>query len=262
MGRSDVMNNRKEKTLYLYDPRTNILSHTTYSDLEELTGMTKPALTTQKSRGQRIGRIGCYLTDDGVTVQQRKAWYEKQKYENETWKVIDGSDDKFLISNYGRFKRVYKNHIGFLLPYFHPKSGRLAIKVMFQNKYTQYRIADLVAHHYIGKKEPGKGVYHKNGIKTDDYHGNLEYLSKSELGKKTGHKSRAREVVQLDKETGEVLGEFTSAREAGRKCFVSYQSVTDCCNGKYKSSGGVYLFKWADEYEYAYELDGDQIEQI
>jgi hypothetical protein len=23
----------------------------------------------------------------------------------------------------------------------------------------------------------------------------------------------------------------------------------DCCNGKHKSSGGIYVFKWADDYE-------------
>lgn len=42
---------------------------------------------------------------------------------------------------------------------------------------------------------------------------------KGKLGKKTGFKSTSKPVVRLDKDTMEVLEEFSSVREAGRKCF-------------------------------------------
>lgn len=236
-----------QKVLYRYDPRTNLLTDTTYKLLEEQTGVRIATLASIKSRGLKFQHG--YLTDDTVTVQQRKAWYEKEEYHNETWKIIDGSENKFLISNYGRFKRVYKKHNGFLLPFLKKRNGSLEIKVHFKGRYGNHKIANLVAHHFVSGKKPGLVLHHKNGIITDDYSGNLEYISIVELGKKTGHKSRAREVVQLDRFTGEVLGEYRSAREAGRNTYLSYQSVIDCCNHKSKSSGGIYVFMWSDEYE-------------
>lgn len=100
----------------LYDPKTNILSETTYEYLMELTGMAKGSLMTSRSKGRKIRSINCYLAKDDLTVQQRREWYEKEKYNNETWKTIKGSDDTFLISNYGRFKRIGKKKMWFLLP--------------------------------------------------------------------------------------------------------------------------------------------------
>lgn len=234
--------------LYLYDPRTNLFKETTYDFLVELTGKSKSNLTSLKSKGRKITSINCYLADEKTTLAQRKAWYEKEKYHNEVWKTIEGSDDKFLISNYGRVQRVYKKHKSFLLPYLHKRSGNLRNQVKFNGVHKQYKVSFLVAYHFLGKPNPGEVVHHKNSIVTDDFSGNLEYISNQKLGKKTGFKSRSKPVVQLDKETLDVLGEFRSAREAGRQCYLSRQAITDNCNQKTKTSGG-YIFMWAEEYE-------------
>jgi hypothetical protein len=246
--------------IYLYDPRTNILTETNYLYLIDLTNMSYGSLASYKSKGKRLGRIKCYIVDETTTLKQRKAWYAKEKYQNEVWKIIDGSDDKFLISNYGRVKRVYKKFTGFLLPSLYKKARYLVVKVKFHGVYKSYQISKLVAYHFVATPKPGDVLHHKNLIKTDDYSGNLEYISRNKLGKKTGQLAKSKEVVQFDRFTGEVLNEYRSAREAGRECFVSYQSVADCCNGKYKSSGGIYVFKWAvdvdmDDWEYE-ELEG------
>lgn len=234
--------------LYLYDPRTNILTETTFKFVEEITGNKKSGLRSMKSSKKKLGKINCYLVDENTTLKQRKEWYIKEKYHMEVWKEIEGSDGKFLISSYGRVKRVYKNHSGFLLPYLHKKGGNLKIKVKFQGVYKAVKIGHLVAYHYLDKPKQGEVLHHKNGIVTDDYAGNLEYITKQKLGEKTGHKSHAKPVVQLDLETLEVLGEFRSAREAGRECYLSYNAVLENCNKKTKSSGG-YLFMWSEEYE-------------
>ena len=240
--------------MYLYDPKTNILTETTYSYLSELTGITKSTLATYKSRRNKIKNINCYITDDTVSVQQRKTWYEKENFHNEIWKPVQGSNDQFLISNYGRFKRVYKNkNIAFLLPYLLKRPGLLHIKVRFNDVYKQYRVANLVALHFVGVPKDGEVLHHKNLIKTDNYSGNLEYISRKSLGAKTGQLSTSKPVVQLDKDTLEIIDEFRSVREAGRQCFLSYQAVLDNCNHKSKSSGG-YLFMFLEEYEQ--ELEG------
>jgi len=231
----------------LYDPRTNVLSETTYEYLVELTGLSISTLMSAKSRGRRIRSIGCYIVKDTVTAQQRKEWYAKETFDNEVWKPIEGSDGKFLISNYGRFKRIGKKKTWFLLP-FPTGKGYLGIKVKYNGKYKSYRVATLVALHFLEAPQPGEVLRVKNGIKTDTFAGNLEYVSKEKRGKMTGGKSKGKPVIQLDMNTREVIDEFRSAREAGRRCFLSYQAVLDNCNHKSRTSGG-YIFMFAGEYE-------------
>ncbi|AJG58446.1 NUMOD4 domain-containing protein [Bacillus cereus] len=232
----------------LYDPKTNILSETTYEYLAELTGMMKGSLMSARSKGTKIRSINCYLAKDDVTVEQRKEWYEKEKYHNETWKPITGSDGKFLVSNYGRFKRVSKTRVRFLLPFLKKQTGYLEIKVMYNGVYKNYRVSKIVAIHFIGYPKQGETLRFKNGIKTDTFAGNLEYVSREKLGKLTGFRSKSKPVIQLDMDTKEIIGEFRSAREAGRKCYLSYQAVLDNCNHKSRTSGG-YIFMFAEEYE-------------
>ncbi|PJN91381.1 HNH endonuclease, partial [Bacillus sp. mrc49] len=229
--------------LYLYDPRTNILTETNYKDLELLTGKSYSSLSTHKSKKMKLSKINCYLADEKTTLKQRKEWYVKEKYHNEVWKAVEGSGDKFLVSNYGRFKRLYKSSEKFLLPYLHKRSGDLFIKVQFKNKVKKYKASHLVAYHFVGNPKPGEVLHHKNLIKTDNFFVNLEYITKEKLGKKTGFRSTSKPVVRIDKDTMEVLEEFKSVREAGRKCFFSYQTVLDRCNKKsIPRDGDVFMF--------------------
>jgi hypothetical protein len=234
--------------LYLYDPNTNLLTETNYTFLGELTGKKKGNLKTIKSRGKKINNINCYLADENTTVEQRKIWYEKEKHHNEVWTTLQGSDEKFLISNYGRFQRVYKKKTTFLLPYLRKQSGQLHIKVRFSAKYGEYKIANLVAKHFVGSPKIGEVLHHKNLILTDNFSGNLEFISMQSLGKKTGFKSKSKPTIQLDKDTLEIINEYRSAREAGRECYLSYQAVLDNCNHKTRTSGG-YVFMFSEEYE-------------
>lgn len=232
--------------LYLYDPRTNILTETTFDYVLDIAGVTKSSLKSMMSKGSKLAKINCYLVDEKVTLAKRKEWYVKEKYHQEVWKEVEGSEGKFLISSYGRVQRAYKNHSSFILPFLHRK--HLMVKVWFKGKYQQMKTGHLVAHHFLDDPKPGEVLHHKNGIVTDDFAGNLEYISNKELGKKTAHKAKARPVVKIDPETLDVLDEYRSSREAGRKNYRSYQSVLDNCNKKTKTSAGM-LFMWADEYE-------------
>lgn len=243
-----ILEQRRDMMVLLYDPKTNVLSETTYEYLVELTGLEKGSLISMRSRGMKIRNINCYLAKDDVTVEHRRAWYEKEKYHNETWKPIIGSDGKFLVSNYGRFKRVGKTKSWFLLPFMKKRTGYLEVKVMYNRVYKAYRVSKMVAIHFIGFPKQGESLRFKNGIKTDTFAGNLEYITKEKLGKLTGGMSKSKPVVQLDMGTKEFIEEFRSAREAGRKCYLSYQSVLDNCNHKSRTSGG-YIFMFAEEYE-------------
>lgn len=235
--------------LYLYDPRINVSTKTSYKYLEKLTGLTISGLSRAKTRGSKIKQINCYLSDGFPDIQKRREWYSKEKYTDEAWIPIEGSENKFMVSNYGRIKRIYKYKEGFILPYQRKGRGNLFVKVQCNGKYGEYKIGQLVAHHFIREPRPGESVIRKNGIITDDYVANLAYVTKEELGKKTGYKSKSKPVIQIDAKTGEVVQEYRSAREAGRKLFLSYQAVLDNCHGKTKVAGGMYKFRFLEDYE-------------
>lgn len=235
---------------YLYEPKTNVTTPITYDELAGITGMKKSNLASHKSKGQMIRKIGCYFIDDKTKVKQRKEWYSKVTYPDEHWKIIQGSDNQFKISNYGRVKRIYKSgKENFILPFQRKGKGNLYVKARWKGKYGEHKVSHIVAAHYLREPGPNERIVRKNGIVTDDYAGNLEIVSLKELGKRTGFKANSREVVQIDPNTGEVVNEFRSAREAGRKCFLSYQAVMNSCNGVTKWNSSGYLFRWADEYE-------------
>lgn len=240
----------KSKQLYLYDPRANVLTETDYSYVSELTGMSRNSLASGKSRKRIIKSINCYLVDDRMTLKERKSMYEKELFEDEIWTTVEGSGGIFLISNQGRFKRIYKQREpGFILPYIRKQNNHLYVKAIFNGKYKECKVSHLVTHHFIGPNKNKLSVRHKNGIKIDCFAGNLEYMSKQRLGRLTGYSSKSKPVVQLDPETSMPIEEFRSAREAGRQMFMSYQTVLDNCNGKTELAVGEYKFMFLDEYE-------------
>lgn len=51
----------------------------------------------------------------------------------------------------------------------------------------------------------------------------------------------AKPVLQIDKKTNEVISEFPSVSEVERQLGIPISNVSNCCNGKRKSTGG---FKW------------------
>lgn len=107
----------------------------------------------------------------------------------------------------------------------------------------------LIYETFIGEIPKGKVLFHKNGIMTDNSLENLELISRVRLGEKTGGKNgRSRTVAKIAAD-GEVLEVYKSAREAGRMNFLSGQSITDRCNGKYRvhEFANGYSFRWESE---------------
>ena len=105
----------------------------------------------------------------------------------------------------------------------------------------------VMAKTFLGPVPEGCVPYHKNGCQSDNYINNIAYISKIELGKKTGANSRKKSVVKIDC-TGEIVDVYSSAREAARKNFMSYQTVIDRCNRKCKSAFAPdgYAYAWED----------------
>ncbi len=102
----------------------------------------------------------------------------------------------------------------------------------------------------------GMSAYHKNGLKSDDCLGNIGVLSKSELAKLTGLKNGCEFRIVKINDKGEIVDVYRSAREAGRKNYMSYQAILDRINGRVKS---LYA---PDGYVYVKDKDRDIQEAI
>ena len=89
---------------------------------------------------------------------------------------------------------------------------------------------------------------HVNGLEHDWSYDNLQPVTRSELGKLTYRNHGSRSVLKVDPETGEVVAIYSSAREAGRRNFCSYQTILDACNQVNKKRKGKapdgYLYRW------------------
>ena len=163
---------------------------------------------------------------------------------HEEWKTINNT--KYEVSNLGRFRKKNKKGYRYLKPFKHHNT--YVIKVNDKEK----NCSRLVAHYFIRPLEMEEVVYHKNHLEFDNFYRNLEILSRSELGKRTGHISKSKSVVMV--KDGDIKRIYRSSREAGRKLFVSRQTISDYCNGKTKKK--MYNLMWEDDYFENIEKEG------
>lgn len=234
--------------MYLYDPMTNLTRKTTAKEMSEMTGQDNGSIRSFASRRRKLKKIGVYLSTTEPTIKERREWYANEIIKDEAWVEVHGSEGQFLISSYGRVQRVYKHTLKFILPFQYKDKGFLQVKVRLNGKYKEYKVSQLVAMHFLGPIPKGASVFHKNGIKTDNFAGNLEYLDKSEVDKRTAHKATSKSVVKYDPDTNDFIDEYRSVREAARKNFVSYQTILDHLNGLSNSVFGM-VFMHSEEYE-------------
>lgn len=171
---------------------------------------------------------------------------------NEEWRLVRGTDG-MMVSNMGRIKDkrgdVKKLKI-------EPSEGYPRISLKRFGKSDWYLIHRLVAEAFLDNPQNKPFVNHKNGIKTDNYVGNLEYCTPREnslLASKNGqlHGGKGRtEVVATDVRTGE-KEYFCSQVEAARAIGCDSSQINKCLHGKRKTTHGY-------KFEYVKQADIDK----
>lgn len=150
----------------------------------------------------------------------------------EAWYDIPGYDGKYQINFYGQVKRVLKNNkFKILSGYVKSSNRRLVVKLNGKER----TVLSLMRDTFIGELPRGYVLYHKNGILTDPELNNIGIITRSELGKLTGTWNDCSFPVVKINSDGEIVDFYKSAREAGRKNYMSYQTIMDRVNGKVKS---------------------------
>lgn len=169
----------------------------------------------------------------------------------EVWKDIPGYEGRYQASREGQIRRVYPSgKTRLLTPYHHKMHGsqRLIVHLTDKNgKGKQVVVLGLIASMFLGRCPEGCVPYHINGSQYENHVNNIAYIDRRELGRLTGSRSKRRSVFKLDA-NGEVVDVYSSAREAGRKNYMSDQTIIDRCNGKVKSAFAPdgYAYAWED----------------
>jgi hypothetical protein len=161
----------------------------------------------------------------------------------------------YEIDHTGSIRRIFKTKKVIMTP--HIKDGHYVIRLTYKfRQRKEERVHKLMQLAFLPPAPPGHILYHKNGDKLDNYVNNLGYITRSELGKMTGAKSRRVTVAKVD-QNGNIVETYPSARAAARANFMSYQTVMDRCNGKVKRKFALdgYNYVWDSDTFYDKELD-------
>lgn len=168
----------------------------------------------------------------------------------DTWTDIIGYNGKYQVDKEGNVRRVFSSGKTRIMKPYHKKmsgSQRLVVKLTINGKAKEEILLQIVAKTFLGECPKGYVPYHKNGCQLDNYVNNIAYISRQELGKITGASSKRQPVAKIDS-NGEIVDVYTSARQAAKSNFMSYQTVIDRCNGKCKSAFAPdgYAYAWED----------------
>jgi hypothetical protein len=163
----------------------------------------------------------------------------------EIWKPINGYEDKYLISNLGNVKSLYRwNGKAFykreylLNKYVNKHNGYVYICLTKNNKIKNVRLHRLVAKTFIHNPKNLPQVNHIDGNKLNNKVDNLEWCTCKEniihaynIGL-SENKNKIK-VKQYDI-NGKLLNEYKSLSEASNKTGINIQKISLCINNKYK----------------------------
>ena len=204
----------------------------------------------------------------------------------EIWKDIKDFEGLYQVSNLGRVKSlkrvVVRNNNRPLLveekilkPHILKKGKYLRISLRNNGIRKMYLVHRLVSEAFIPNPNNYQQVNHKDENTLNNCVSNLEYCDvlynnnygtrnkrisekhkgvlfseehKKKLSKAlTNRSDKSKPVLQIDKNTNEVIAVFPSAAEAGRQLgFKTNGHISECCKGKYKQAYG-YIWRYKDE---------------
>lgn len=188
--------------------------------------------------------------------------------EEETWKAVEGYEDYYEVSSYGRVrgvdrviinsdgvKRLWKGRI--LRPGKNTE-GYLTCVLYKNSKHKTLKVHRLVAEAFLPNPDNLPVINHKDENKTnnrvflnkddsvDFTKSNLEwcdgkYNSNYGTAIQRSTEKRSKPVLQIDLETNQIVDEYSSTQEAARQTGFSQGNISNCCNGKLKT---YKCFKW------------------
>lgn len=165
------------------------------------------------------------------------------------WQDVAGYEGLYKVSNDGRIIGTKsKKQLRYTL-----QGGYPRVKLYRNAKGKSISVHRIVATTFIPNTENKPQINHKNGIKTDNSVGNLEWATSSEnvkhacsmglLDPSIAWHKHEKAVHQLTMD-GQLIKTWVSLSEAARVLGLQVGNISHCCAGKIKSTGG---YKWSLE---------------
>lgn len=171
----------------------------------------------------------------------------------ETWKDIEGYEEKYQISDIGRIKNKINNR--FLKPRV-GTYGYYKVNLYKNKKVKTIEIHRLVAESFIENSESKNEVNHIDGNKLNNNITNLEWVThkenighawKTKLFEPVRKASRrygknnpnAKKVYQIKNNI--IIGVFNTIKEASAKTNTNQTNIGKCCHNKRNTANG---FEW------------------
>lgn len=171
----------------------------------------------------------------GWPTHQPKKEKPKESFQHYSVKITESRVFVWYVNSEGFVYKIIKSTITptfsgskIMLPGY-VKNGFKMIKV----RSKEYKLSHLVASKFIKGYYPGCCVNYKDNNKLNCNVENLFIYSKSEHGKNTGYRSKAKAVIIKKNGINKV---YRSVREAAKAIYVSYQTLLDYLAGIYKTS--------------------------
>lgn len=189
------------------------------------------------------------------------------KEEIEIWKSLDFLGySEYEISNFGRVKSLnyLRTKREEILKFGKAKNGYLQVLLCENKKQKCYKVHKLVALAFISNPENLPCINHKDENKENNHVSNLEFcthkynnnygtrkerISEGNKGKKRTEESKQKigdaskkPILQYTLDNV-FIKEFDSATTADKDLKINQSSITKCCKGKLKTSGG-YIWKY------------------
>lgn len=196
--------------------------------------------------------------------------------QEEIWRPVKGYEGLYEVSNRGRVRSVDRWVTGKDgKKYFYKgqtlkprvdEDGYLLVTLSRNGKKRTFQVHRLVAETWIGNPDGKPEVNHLDEDKTNNDVLNLEWTTRKEnanwgTGIKRSAASKSKPVQAVDQNTGVVVMEFASVREAGRSGFDS-GTISACCRGERKSHKGYrWRFKPVSNYSRMLEIYDIALEQ-
>lgn len=178
----------------------------------------------------------------------------------EIWKDVAGFEGLYKVSNMGRVKALAKKVNTWnggrlcaeqIVKPIEQRSGYAHVGLWRNQECKQSRLHRLVAQAFCVNDDPENKtqVNHINEDKLDNRACNLEWVTPKQNTNhgtclsRRGRKGPSRQVVQLDKVSGEVLGVFPNERQASLACGrIPHGEIRKVCIGEQLTAHG---YRWA-----------------
>lgn len=166
----------------------------------------------------------------------------------EIWKDVNGCNGLYQVSNEGRVKSMNYNHTNNekILKQCTVNGGYKQVVLFYNSKRKRKMVHRLVAEAFISNPLNLPQVNHKDENKENNCVDNLEWCDCSyNINYGTRNDKISKPVLQYTKD-GTLVNTFKSVREAERETKLWHCSISACCKGKLKTTGG-FIWKYAGE---------------